>query len=145
FPQQLELKNVTLRPGDKLKLKGEILHDAEKFRIDLGVSSEDLALHFNPRFQDDADGAVLVYNSKTAGSWGSEGREMHNPLQRGNDVKVRKSGSRTKWFQDVLIVELPDGQKLKFPNRTNMDVITYVQVAGDFKLKSFKIYKSVKT
>ncbi|XP_023205467.1 galectin-1-like [Xiphophorus maculatus] len=137
---QLELKNVTLRPGDKLKLKGEILHDAEKFRIDLGVSSEDLALHFNPRFQDDADGAVLVYNSKTAGSWGSEGREMHNPLQRGNDVKIF-----LKLSGEGFEVELPDGQKLKFPNRTNMDVITYVQVAGDFKLKSFKIYKSVKT
>ncbi|XP_032444374.1 galectin-1-like [Xiphophorus hellerii] len=137
---QLELKNVTLRPGDKLKLKGEILHDAEKFRIDLGVSSEDLALHFNPRFQDDADGAVLVYNSKTAGSWGSEGREMHNPLQRGNDVKIF-----LKLSGEGFEVELPDGQKLNFPNRTNMDVITYVQVAGDFKLKSFKIYKSVKT
>ncbi|XP_008413772.1 galectin-1-like [Poecilia reticulata] len=137
---QLELKNVALRPGDKIKLKGEISHDAEKFRIDLGVNSEDLALHFNPRFQDDADGAVLVYNSKTAGFWGSEGREMHNPLQRGSDVKIF-----LKLSGDGFEVELPDGQKLNFPNCTNTDVITYVQVAGDFKLKSFKIYKSATT
>ncbi|XP_007574388.1 galectin-1-like [Poecilia formosa] len=137
---QLELKNVTLRPGDKIKLKGEILHDAEKFRIDLGVNSEDLALHFNPRFQDDADGAVLVYNSKTAGCWGSEEREMHNPLQRGSDVKIF-----LKLSGDGFEVELPDGQKLNFPNRTNMDEINYVHVSGDFKLKSFKIYKSAMT
>ncbi|XP_054892146.1 galectin-1-like [Poeciliopsis prolifica] len=134
---QLELKNVTLQSGDKLKLKGEILHDAERFRIDLGVNSEDLALHFNPRFHDDADGAVLVYNSKTAGCWGSEGREMHNPLQRGSNVKMF-----LKLSGDGFEVELPGGQKLTFPNRTNMNVITYIHVGGDFKLKSFKIYKS---
>ncbi|XP_043956582.1 galectin-1-like [Gambusia affinis] len=137
---QLELKNIALRPGDKLKLKGEILHDAEKFRIDLGVNSEDLALHFNPRFEDDEDGAVLVYNSKTAGYWGSEGREMPNPLQRGSDVKIFLMLSG-----DGFEVELPDGQKLSFPNNSNMDVITYVQVAGDFKLNSFKIYQSTMT
>uniref|UniRef100_A0A3Q2PYC2 Galectin n=1 Tax=Fundulus heteroclitus TaxID=8078 RepID=A0A3Q2PYC2_FUNHE len=96
---ELELKNVNLRPGDKLKVKGEILHDAERFQIDLGWDSDDLALHFNPRFHDDADGLVLVCNSKTAGCWGDEKREIHNPLQRGSDVKVRKSGSRTSGFR----------------------------------------------
>lgn len=29
--QTLEMKNVNLRAGDKLKVKGEILHDAEKY------------------------------------------------------------------------------------------------------------------
>lgn len=36
-------------------------------------------------------------------------------------------------------VELPDGQEVQFPNRVGMDVITYIRVAGDFKLTSFKI------
>ncbi|XP_017271961.1 galectin-1 [Kryptolebias marmoratus] len=131
---QLELKNVNLRAGDKLKVKGEILHDAERFQIDLGCDSDDLALHFNPRFHDDTDGAVLVCNSKVAGCWGAEKREIHNPLQRGSDVKIE-----LKLSEDVFEVELPDGQGVQFPNRVGMDVITYIRVAGDFKLKSFKI------
>lgn len=40
---------------------------------------------------------------------------------------------------DEFEVELPDGQEVQFPNRVGMDVITYVRVAGDFKLTSFKI------
>ncbi|XP_072225061.1 galectin-2-like [Leuresthes tenuis] len=131
---ELELKNAYLKVGDKLKIKGEILHDAERFQIDLGCDSEDLALHFNPRFHDDADGAVLVCNSKTAGCWGDEKREIHNPLQRGTDVKIV-----LKLSEDMFEVELPDGEEVQFPNRAGMDIISYIKVAGDFKLTSFKI------
>ncbi|CAN9505165.1 unnamed protein product [Ophioblennius macclurei] len=131
---QLELKNAALRAGDQLKIKGEILHDAEKFRIDLGCDSEDLALHFNPRFCDDTDGTVIVCNSKAAGCWGEEMREIRNPLERGSEVKIV-----VKLSFDVFEVELPDGQEVQFPNRAGMDVITYVNVRGDFRLKSFKI------
>ncbi|XP_044036702.1 galectin-2-like [Siniperca chuatsi] len=131
---QLELKNVNLRAGDQLKVKGVILHDAERFQIDLGWDADDLALHFNPRFHDDTDGAVLVCNSKTAGCWGDEKRELHNPLQRGTDVKIV-----LKLAEDVFEVELPDGQEVQFPNRDGMDAISYIKIAGDFKLTSFKI------
>ncbi|KAM6905655.1 galectin-1-like [Xenentodon cancila] len=131
---ELELKNVHLRSGDKVQVKGEILHDAERFQIDLGCDSDDLALHFNPRFHDDTDGAVLVCNSKIAGCWGDEQREIDNPLQRGSDVKIV-----LKLSGDLFEVELPDGQEVQFPNRVGMDVISYLRVAGDFKLTSFKI------
>ncbi|XP_069004647.1 galectin-1-like [Embiotoca jacksoni] len=132
--QQLELKNVDLKPGDKLKIKGVVLHDAERFQIDLGCDADDLALHFNPRFHDDADGAVLVCNSKSDGCWGDEKREIHNPLQRGSDVKIV-----FKMAGDVFEVELPDGQEVQFPNRVVMDVTSYIRVTGDFKLTGFKI------
>ncbi|XP_029995957.1 galectin-1-like [Sphaeramia orbicularis] len=131
---ELELKNVALRAGDQLKVKGIILHDAERFQIDLGCDPEDLALHFNPRFNDDIDGTVLVCNSKTAGCWGDEKREIHNPLHKGTDVKIV-----LKLTGDMFEVELPDGQEVRFPNRADMDVINYVRVKGDLKLTSFKI------
>jgi len=70
------------------------ISDPIRFEIDLGRSADDLALHFNPRFRDDTDGAVIVCNSKAAGCWGDEKREINNPLQRGADVKVRRSDSR---------------------------------------------------
>ncbi|XP_044036698.1 galectin-2-like isoform X2 [Siniperca chuatsi] len=130
---QLELKNMNLRAGDQLKVKGVILHDAERFQIDLGWDADDLALHFNPRFHDDTDGAVLVCNSKTAGCWGDEKRN-YTTLQRGTDVKIV-----LKLAEDVFEVELPDGQEVQFPNRDGMDAISYIKIAGDFKLTSFKI------
>uniref|UniRef100_UPI0037E887E0 galectin-2-like n=1 Tax=Semicossyphus pulcher TaxID=241346 RepID=UPI0037E887E0 len=131
---QLELKNAHLRTGDQLKIKGEIMHDAERFQIDLGSGVDDVALHFNPRFFDDADGSVLVCNSKIAGTWGDEIRDMHNPLHRGHEVKIV-----LKLAGDMFEVELPDGQEVQFPNRAGMDVISYIKITGDFKLTSFKI------
>ncbi|XP_028311926.1 galectin-2-like [Gouania willdenowi] len=130
----LELRNVTMTAGDELKIKGEILDDAERFQIDLGCDNDDLALHFNPRFDDDTDGHVLVFNSKTAGFWDEERRETDSPLQRGTDVKIvlRHSG-------DVFEVLLADGQEVQFPNRVGMDVISYISIRGDFRLTSFKI------
>uniref|UniRef100_A0A665W932 Galectin n=1 Tax=Echeneis naucrates TaxID=173247 RepID=A0A665W932_ECHNA len=131
---QLELKNANLRVGDRLKVKGIILHDAERFQIDLGHDADDLALHFNPRFHDDTDGAVVVCNSKTAGCWGDERREIYNPLQRGSDVKIV-----LKLTGEMFEVELPNGHEVQFPNRVGIDVISYIRVTGDFNLTSFKV------
>lgn len=78
--------------------KKNLIYDPNRFQIDLGLTPDDLALHFNPRFHDDEDGAVLVCNSKTAGWWGDEKREIHNSLKRGGDVKVKNSGFTTRWF-----------------------------------------------
>uniref|UniRef100_A0A674N5H4 Galectin n=1 Tax=Takifugu rubripes TaxID=31033 RepID=A0A674N5H4_TAKRU len=131
---QLELKDVILRTGDQLKIKGFVLHDADRFHIDLGNDANDLALHFNPRFLDNADGSVLVFNSKTAGCWGEERREIPNPLHRGKEVKIV-----LKLAGDVFEVEIPDDHEFKFPNQESVDVISYIRIGGDFKLTSFKI------
>uniref|UniRef100_A0A674N007 Galectin n=1 Tax=Takifugu rubripes TaxID=31033 RepID=A0A674N007_TAKRU len=132
--QQLELKDVILRTGDQLKIKGFVLHDADRFHIDLGNDANDLALHFNPRFHDNADGSVLVFNSKTAGCWGEERREIPNPLHRGKEVKIV-----LKLAGDVFEVEITDDHEFKFPNQESVDVISYIRIGGDFKLTSFKI------
>ncbi|KAG7250218.1 hypothetical protein CRUP_035413, partial [Coryphaenoides rupestris] len=131
---ELELKNVCLSAGDHLTVKGVILHHANRFQIDLGSSANDLALHFNPRFHDNHDSAVLVCNSKSHGCWGHERREGHNPLRRGEEVKIV-----VKLTGDMFKVELPGGQEVKFPNREGASFISYVGVGGDFKLSSFKI------
>ncbi|XP_071259791.1 galectin-2-like isoform X1 [Salvelinus alpinus] len=135
MPMELELKHVELRAGDQFKVQGRIMDEAERFQIDLGCDEDDLALHFNPRFNDDTDGTVLVCNSKIAGCWGDEKREIHNPLQRGSTFKIV-----LKLTGDMFEVEMPDGQEIQFPNREGLDVITYIRIKGDLKLTSFKIY-----
>ncbi|XP_030630761.1 galectin-2-like [Chanos chanos] len=130
--QELELKNVTLRAGDQLKVQGKINHDANRFQIELGSDVDDLALHFNPRFGDEC---VLVCNSKHEGCWAEEQRDTNNPLQPGSTVKIV-----LKHAGNMFEVELPDGQEIQFPNREGLEVITYIRVAGDFKVTSFKIY-----
>ncbi|XP_019726555.1 galectin-1-like [Hippocampus comes] len=131
---KFEMSNVNLKVGARLKIKGEILPDAQRFQIDLGYDSQDLALHFNPRFHDDTDGAVIVCNSKIAGCWGEEKREMHNPLHRGTHVKIV-----LKLTGDMFEVELPDGYEIQFPNRGDMAAIDYVKITGDFKVTCIKI------
>ncbi|XP_052361877.1 galectin-1-like [Oncorhynchus keta] len=114
---------------------GRILPEAKGFQIDLGCDEDHLALHFNPRFEDDTDGAVLVCNSKIDGCWGHEEREKHSGLQRGSTFKIV-----LKLTGDLFEVEMPNGHEIKFPNRSVLDVITYVRVRGDLKLTAFKIY-----
>uniref|UniRef100_A0A3Q3LN17 Galectin n=1 Tax=Mastacembelus armatus TaxID=205130 RepID=A0A3Q3LN17_9TELE len=105
--QELELKNVDLRAGDQSTWAG---------------MRTTWLCTLTPRFHDDADGAVLVCNSKTDGCWGDE-----------------KCQLMFKLTGDMFEVELPGGQEVHFPNRVGMDAISYVRVRGDFRLTAFKI------
>ncbi|XP_063053930.1 galectin-2-like [Engraulis encrasicolus] len=123
------LKSIVLRPGDQLKIQGKVASDAERIRIDLGADEDNLALHFNPRWDD----AAIVCNSKHESTWGEEERH-DNPLQRGATLKIL-----IKLTGNLFEVELPNGEELTFPNREGMEVINYIRVKGDFKITSFKL------
>ncbi|XP_072529857.1 galectin-2-like [Salminus brasiliensis] len=133
---EAEMKNVFLRAGDQLKVQGKIYADAKRFQIDLGSSSSELALHFNPRFyEDDSDRPVLVCNSRCDNIWDQEQRDTPNPFQPGSTFKVV-----LKHTGRLFEVKLPDGQEIEFPNRQGMEVISYIRVKGDINLTSFKMY-----
>lgn len=51
-----------------------------------GFSDQDIAFHFNPRFE---EGGYVVCNTKQKGSWGAEERKMQMPLQKGNPFELR--------------------------------------------------------
>uniref|UniRef100_A0AAY4C3X8 Galectin n=1 Tax=Denticeps clupeoides TaxID=299321 RepID=A0AAY4C3X8_9TELE len=118
--KELELKNVVLRAGDHLKIMGKILPGAKRFsEIELGSDSNNMALHFNPRFETEEN--VIVCNSKRDGNWGEEQRESKNPFH-----PEGCSGQKNK------NMELPNGEEIQFPNREGTDSISYVRVKGDF-------------
>lgn len=55
------------------------------FAINLGNKSSDLALHFNPRFNE----SVIVCNSLCSDSWQREHRDKHFIFHKDSTVKVR--------------------------------------------------------
>uniref|UniRef100_A0A4W5J916 Galectin n=1 Tax=Hucho hucho TaxID=62062 RepID=A0A4W5J916_9TELE len=134
MPIEHELKHVELRAGDQFKEEGRIMDEVESFQIDLGCDEDNLALHFNPRFNDDTDGTVLVCNSMIADCWGDEKREIHNPLQRDSTFKL---------MGNMFEVKMPDGQDFQFPNCEGLDVITYIRIKGDLKLFHLYFFKFI--
>ncbi|XP_053107543.1 galectin-2 isoform X2 [Hemicordylus capensis] len=118
--ETFEILNLDMNSGDSVKIKGKISDDTNGFVINLGQSSSELGLHFNPRFNE----SVIVCNSKCSNTWQSEQRDRHLPFSKGSEVKFR--------------VKLPDGHETEFPNRNGYDKITYLSVKGGFRVISFK-------
>lgn len=40
---------------------------------------------------------------------------------------------------ELFEVMLPDGHTIEFPNREELDIITYIRIKGDISLTSFKL------
>lgn len=78
-----------LREGLQITVNG-IVHQSSKTRFAVnfqtGQSDQDIAFHFNPRFE---DGGYVVCNTKQRGSWGTEERKMQMPFQKGDPFKLR--------------------------------------------------------
>ncbi|XP_032746538.1 galectin-1, partial [Rattus rattus] len=100
------------------------------FVLNLGKDSNNLCLHFNPRFNAHGDANTIVCNSKDDGTWGTEQRETAFPFQPGSITEVCIT-----FDQADLTIKLPDGHEFKFPNRLNMEAIDYMAADGDFKIK----------
>lgn len=128
--QGLVASNLNLKPGECLKVRGEVAPDAKSFVLNLGKDNNNLCLHFNPRFDAHGDFNTIVCNSKDGGAWGAEQRETAFPFQLGSVVEVCISFDQTD-----LTITLPDGYSFKFPNRLNLEAINYLSADGDFKIK----------
>ncbi|XP_077639248.1 galectin-2 isoform X1 [Lonchura striata] len=126
----IEILNLNMKPGNTLKVKGKISADTVGFSINLGCSSRDLALHFNPRFNE----SVIVCNSKCSDFWQTEHRDHHLPFFRGCTVKFF-----IEMLSDKFRVKLPDGHEVCFPNRHGYHNINYISIVGGLKIISFKM------
>uniref|UniRef100_A0A8V0YGJ9 Galectin n=1 Tax=Gallus gallus TaxID=9031 RepID=A0A8V0YGJ9_CHICK len=100
------------------------------FAINLGCKSSDLALHFNPRFNE----SVIVCNSLCSDNWQQEQRDKHFNFYKGSTVKII-----VEFLGDKFLVKLPDGHEVEFPNRHGYDKISYLNILGGFKVTSFKV------
>ncbi|XP_008142870.1 galectin-1 [Eptesicus fuscus] len=126
----LVVSNLSLKPGQRLRVQGEIAPEAKSFSLNLGKDDNNMCLHFNPRFNMHGDINTIVCNSKDGGAWGAEQRESAFPFQPGSVAEVCIS-----FDQADLTIQLPDGHSFKFPNRLNLEAINYLTAEGDFMIK----------
>nr|XP_008542950.1 PREDICTED: galectin-9-like [Equus przewalskii] len=77
-----------LQEGLEIIINGVVLASSEtRFDVNLqtGTSDDDIAFHFNPRFE---SGGYVVCNTKKNGKWGAEERKTHLPFQRGRPFEL---------------------------------------------------------
>ncbi|XP_038639774.1 galectin-1-like [Scyliorhinus canicula] len=129
----LEMFDVDMKVGDTVKIKVFVDPEADRFAISLGKDDFDLALHFNPRFDDHQDGQVIVFNSKEGGEWCTEQREdSFFMFEKGECFKFSIT-----FLGEKFEIKFPD-YVLEFSNRTSMDTMTFLSVQGDVRVKSLK-------
>ncbi|XP_073671371.1 galectin-1-like, partial [Paramisgurnus dabryanus] len=95
-----------------------------RFTIDFGVDSDNIAFHFNPRFNYGADVKVIVCNSKKGG-WSEEQRFTFFPFEQGKEFKVSFSFNHENFY-----AKLTDGNMVTFPNRFGTETFNHLEVAG---------------
>ena len=83
-----------------------------RFTVNLqtGHSDNDIAFHFNPRFE---EGGYVVCNTKQNGIWGPEERKMQMPFQRGHPFELSflvQSSQFQVSERELSSVRLPDPQ-----------------------------------
>ncbi|XP_066119366.1 galectin-9 isoform X2 [Saccopteryx bilineata] len=78
-----------LQDGLEITVNGAVLYSSgNRFAVNFqtGYSSDDIAFHFNPRFE---EGGYVVCNTKQKGCWGSEERKKQMPFQMGSPFDLR--------------------------------------------------------
>uniref|UniRef100_H0XIS7 Galectin n=1 Tax=Otolemur garnettii TaxID=30611 RepID=H0XIS7_OTOGA len=123
-----------IRPGTVLRIRGVIPCQAGRFHVDLLCcegQGADIALHFNPRL----DQCTVVFNSLEQGAWGQEERGQGIPFQRGQPFEVLLIAT-----EDGFKAVIGDAQYHHFRHRLPLARVRLVEVGGDVKLESLKIF-----
>ncbi|XP_063147350.1 16 kDa beta-galactoside-binding lectin-like [Candoia aspera] len=129
----MKISNLSVKPGDCIRLKGKIHPGAKSFSLNLGQDDSNLALHLNARFEAVGDIRKIVCNSKSNGTWGAEQRPSQFPFHEGAETKI------CIFFQHGEIkVKINGQQEISFPNRLGLNSAQYFAVDGDISILSFK-------
>uniref|UniRef100_A0A674PLG0 Galectin n=1 Tax=Takifugu rubripes TaxID=31033 RepID=A0A674PLG0_TAKRU len=125
---------MSFKEGKELKVRVKPSDCCSNFSINIGHDPDNLALHFNPRFDFGHDVNTIVMNSLSGGSWADEQHEGNFPFTRGEEAKV---GGFTG--PAGLLPELPDGCMINFPNRLGDVKYDYFDIRGEAKVIGIKI------
>ncbi|XP_060951314.1 lectin, galactoside-binding, soluble, 2b [Limanda limanda] len=130
----MKVTDMTFKEGHEFKIRIKPGSDCNGFFVNIGHDSENLAMHFNPRFDHGCDQNVIVFNSLSGGGWGDEQREGNFPFARGEECKFYINFNSEQFY-----IKLPDGSMTNFPNRLGDVKYKYFNVGGDARLVGMKI------
>ncbi|XP_078006617.1 galectin-1-like [Phascolarctos cinereus] len=112
--------NLNLQPEVRIKIVGDIAPDTKpqdgdvfsipSFRIELGKDYGDIGLHFSTHFSHANDIKIIVYSSR-------------------NDYIY------IIFEEKQFKVKLPGGSEFTFPNHLNLQLINFLEITKDFKLR----------
>ncbi|XP_057631206.1 galectin-9 isoform X1 [Chionomys nivalis] len=117
-----------LQEGLQITIQGTIHAFANKIAVNFqtGFSENDIAFHFNPRFE---DGGYVVCNTKQKGQWGPEERKMQMPFQKGMP------------FELCFLVQRSDFKVMvnknfftQYPHRVPYHLVDTIAVSGSLNL-----------
>ena len=112
---------------------------ARRFNVNLLKKNGDIALHFNPRFDEKA----VVRNALQAGDWGNEEREGKMPLEKGVGFDLVIANEPTQFQVDLACIPsltttikrvqitVNDHHFANFAHRSDPHDITGLQIQGD--------------
>ncbi|XP_071979799.1 galectin-4-like isoform X2 [Engystomops pustulosus] len=121
--------------GKRVTIQGQVHSHAKKFAVNFICYNNDIAFHFNPRFD---EGNVIVCNTMQMKSWGSEERKSNMLFNRNTyfDISILVMGHG---FQVTV-----NGQYLlEYRHRVSYQTIQSLQVTGDLSLSCVTFSPSV--
>ncbi|XP_057699775.1 galectin-2-like isoform X2 [Corythoichthys intestinalis] len=127
---KMRIEDMSIKEGQDFKIRIKPDDDCSRFSINIGHDSENIALHFNPRFDD----SVIVCNSMSGGCWGDEHRDGNLCFSRGEESKFYINFNFEEFF-----IKLPDGSMMSFPNRLGDGKYKYFEVRGDARIIGMKL------
>ncbi|KAB5584538.1 hypothetical protein PHYPO_G00108720 [Pangasianodon hypophthalmus] len=127
------VKDMTFKAGQELTISGKPKSGCNLFSINIGHDPDNIALHFNPRFNYGSDNNIIVCNSNRGG-WGEELKEHCFPFDKSESFKVVVSFNNEQFY-----IKLPNGTMMSFPNRFGDDSFKHIDVQGDVKVQGLKI------
>ncbi|KAM9363243.1 galectin-2-like [Symphorus nematophorus] len=130
----MKVQDFSIKEGHELKIRIKPTDDSSVFSINIGHDPENLALHFNPRFDYGGDCNTIVFNYRSGGSWGEEHREGHFPFNRGEECKFYINFTSERFY-----IKLPDGHMVDYPNHLGDVKYKYFDVSDGARLIGMKL------
>ncbi|XP_035254811.1 galactose-binding lectin l-1-like [Anguilla anguilla] len=135
----MEVKNINFSTGMELKVKGVVKPNPVRFSINVGLTEDKIALHFDPRFNYHGDIRTIILDTKKDGSWQEQQKEKDFPFEAEQEFEV------TIVFNlDTFDIYLSSGKMVQFPNRLGLNKYKHIFFVGDATIQEIIVKPSGK-
>ncbi|XP_006032584.1 galectin-9-like isoform X2 [Alligator sinensis] len=110
--------------GKMLLIQGQVGSQGKRFAVNLRCANNDIAFHFNPRFDESCP--VVVCNTEQGGHWGAEERTYVMPFQRSTYFEMI-----TKVQGHCYQVAVNGQQFLEYRHRVPFLSVQILEISGD--------------